>query len=553
MKKNFYTPVIIVLGYLSPEPIFSQTTYVDNGTSNTYTLQTGDSLYIKQGIFTGTVNNWGTGGKITIANGATFKPANVNGYKSRYTVYGTMTVASLQTSDGFSLNNYGTVTVNGNTQLNGSAQTLINNAAAVINFNGSVDINAGGSSFTNHSNITINSGFNFYADGISFTNYAEMAVGNDLNLYSNSSVNNKKNLTIGGNFNSSKGQVNNEGKFQSQKTITFGGNTVVTNTCRIIGSTGITINNNAVTMYNSGLLLASNGSSFTNSGSIISSGNGVIKSGILTNYGTVKGNGFMYITGKSTLGGGASVGVNTTTGDTLRIYTVNRTKTTQIFDDQWGTVYANAKYAVFAAPDTTGFSSYACASEYTALVLLPVSWDNFSVTLSNNIPVINWSANFDEGTIFIVQRSENGIDFTSVASIPGKSHTYNYSFTDVTLSTSSTAIIYYRVYAAELTGIQNYTAIKSVQLKKDNKAACSVNPNPFNNNFNIIYTTSPKQNITIRVFNFNGQAVFIKQLLVNIGTNTIAVTESGKWLSSIYIVQLTGENGSSVSTKIIRQ
>ncbi|MFT3746684.1 MAG: T9SS type A sorting domain-containing protein [Agriterribacter sp.] len=553
MKNKFYIPVMIVLGYLFPEMVLSQTTYVDNGTSNTYTLQTGDSLYIKQGTFTGTINNWSTGGKITIANGAVFKPANVNGYKSRYTVYGTMIIASLQTADGFSLNNYGTVTVNGGTQLNGSAQTLINNAAAVINFNGSVDINAGSSSLINYSNVSVSSGLNINSDGINLINYSEMAVGSDLNLYSNSSVSNKKNLTVGGNFNSSKGQINNQGKFQSQKTITFGGSIVVTNTCRIIGTTGITINNNAATIYNSGLLLSANGSSFTNSGSIISLGNGVIKSGAFTNYNTIKGKGYVYITGKSTLGGGASVGADATTADTLKIYTVNRTKNTQIFDDQWGAVYANAIYSVFAAPDTTGFSAYACASEYTALLVLPVSWDSFSVMLSNNTPVISWSANFDEGTIFIVQRSENGADFSSIADVAGKQGTHTFSITDNTLLSGQGSVIYYRVCAIEPSGIQKYTVIKSVKFERStNSAVISASPNPFSSQFNIFYTSQQRQTIIIKVFNLNGHVQYIKQVTVNTGNNVIIVGETTKWANGMYIVQLVAGNEVAASVKVIK-
>ncbi|MFT3704217.1 MAG: T9SS type A sorting domain-containing protein [Agriterribacter sp.] len=536
MKTFFSIPLMIAVGYLLPKVTYSQTTYVDNGTSATYTLQTGDSLYIKQGTFTGTLNDWNQGGKVTVASGATFKPSSVNGYRSKYVVYGTMTVSSLSTEGGFGLKNYGTVTVNGSTQMNGTAQTWINNTGASISFNGSVAINI---------------------DGSSITNYADIVISSDFNLYGNSTIANKKNLTIAGNFNSSKGTFNNEGKFYSQKKITFSGSTVYTNTCRTIADNGITIDNSAANIYNSGILwatTATNTSTFTNSGTIISSANGVIKTVTFTNYGSIKGNGFMYITGKSTLGSSAYVGTNGTTADSLKIYTVNRTKTTQIFDDQWGTVYPNAKYATFAAPDTTGFSAYSCAAEYTSLSLLPVSWNDFSVKLSNNIPVINWSASFDDGTIFIVQRSNNGIDFSSVVSMKGAYGVQNYSFNDNTLPSNHNTVIYYRVCAIEPSGLQKYTSIKSVKFDASAVAAnVFAKPNPFTNRFTINYQSAQKENITIKVFNINAQVQLLRNVLVSAGNNTVSITDTDKWANGMYIIQVITPNGVMQSGKIIKQ
>lgn len=552
MKTPFTMLLVIAGGYFIPPAGFAQTTYVDNGTSTNYTLQTGDSLYIKQGIFTGTVTNWNSGGRITIAAGATFQPASVNGYKSRYTVYGAMIVPSLQTATGFSLYNYGVVTVNGNTQFNESAQTLVNNTGANIYFNGSVDVNAGGSSITNHANIAISSNFNLYANGTTITNYADITVGGGLNMYSNTSVTNAKNLTIGGSFNSSQGQFNNQGRFQAQQAITFGNSTTFTNTCRTIAGNGITIN--GATIYNSGLLLASNASSFTNSGTIISSGNGVIKSGAFTNYNIMRGNGFMYITGKSTLGGGATIGVNTATTDSLKIYTVNRTKTTQIFDDQWGTVYPNAKYAQFQAPDTTGFAQYSCAEEYKALAILPATWLSFTVKSVNDLPLINWSADFSNA-VYTVQRSINGIDFTPITTVAGRSGINQYSFTDNTLPADYALTLYYRVCATLQSGIQKYTEVKSLKTGHlDNHITrLTAAPNPFTSYFTISCNIQQKREVTVKVFNFSGNAVYIKQVAVNAGYNTITVDDTGKWLRGIYFVQLVYGNETVVTAKVIRQ
>ncbi|OJY91406.1 MAG: hypothetical protein BGP14_16480 [Sphingobacteriales bacterium 44-15] len=551
-----------------------QTTYVDNGTSTTYTLQTGDSLYIKQGTFTGNINDWNNGGKVTVAGGATFKPSGVNGYRSKYVIYGTAILPSLQTEKGFSLQNYGVITVNGGTQMNGSAQNWYNYAGGTITFNSSVALNVNGGNISNDGDIIINGEFNinssstvtntrnltissnFNSNGGTITNYSDIAVTGDFKFNSNSTIINKKSLTIGGSFSSSNGTVTNEGMFYAKKTITFGGGTV-TNTCRLVADEGITINNSSTKVYNNGILWATsskNASSFTNSGTIYSSDNGVIKTGSFTNYGKITGNGFMYITGKSTLGSSASVGQSGTTTDVLKIYTVNRTNTSQVFDDQWGTVYANAKYTVIAAPDTVGTSNYSCSVQYVQYVILPVTWDDFTVTVSAGIPVVNWSVRFDEGTTFLVQRSFNGKDFSAVANIPADINQTNYRFNDNTVGSDVSGTIYYRICAAEPDGQLKYSEIRTITLNSTvSLATLRGLPNPFTGNFTLEYQSAQKGTVTVRVFDVNGQVKLMKQFVVSSGKNAMLVSGTSGWKSGIYMVQVLAENGGIAAGKIIKQ
>lgn len=551
-----------------------QTTYVDNGTSATYTLQTGDSLYIKQGTFTGTVNDWNKGGKVTVAGGAAFKPSGVNGYRSVYTIYGTAILPSLQTEKGFSLRNYGTLTVNGGTQMNSSAQDWYNYAGGAITFNSPVALNVNGGSITNDGTIVVNGDFSINSNATvisskpltitgnlnsnkgDITNYSDMVVNGDFNFNSNSTMINKKSLTIGGNFNGSNGTVTNEGMFYAEKKITFGGGTV-TNTCRLIADEGITINNSGTKVYNNGILWATgskNAASFTNSGTIYSSDNGVIKTGSFTNYGKITGNGFMYITGKSTLGSGASVGQNGATADVLKIYTVNRSNTSQVFDDQWGTVYANAKYAVIAAPDTVGTSSYSCSVQYVQSVILPVTWDDFTVTVSAGVPVVSWSVHFDAGTTFLVQRSFNGKDFSAVANIPAGVSQTSYRFDDNTVGNDVSGTIYYRICATEPNGQLKYSEIRTITLNsKASGTALRGLPNPFTGNFTLEYQSAQKAVVTVRVSDINGQVKLMKQFAVSSGKNTMLVSGTSGWKSGIYMVQVLAENGGVVTGKIMKQ
>jgi hypothetical protein len=280
----------------------------------------------------------------------------------------------------------------------------------------------------------------------------------------------------------------------------------------------------------------------------------VIKTGSFTNYGKITGNGFMYITGKSTLGGGASVGQNGTTTDILKIYTVNRSNTSQVFDDQWGTVYANAKYAVIAAPDTVGASNYSCSVQYVQSVILPVIWDDFTVAVSAGVPVVNWSVHFDAGTTFLVQRSFNGRDFSTVANIPANVSQTSYRFDDNTIGSDVSGTMYYRICATEPDGQLKYSEIRTITLNSTvSRATLRGLPNPFAGNFTLEYQSAQKGTVTIRVFDSNGQVKLVKQFAVSSGRNTMLICGTNGWKSGIYMVQVLAENGGVVTGKIMKQ
>lgn len=526
---RIFTLAILISGLTLASTTQSQTIYIDNGSSNTYTLQNGDSLYIAQGTFTGTINDWNNGGKVTIASGATFRPANVGNYRSRYTNYGTVIVNSLNTENGFTLRNYGTVTVNGGSQINGSNGEITNYAGGNINIQGGFALN--------NPNTLTNSG--------------TITVGGEFNVWSASNVINRREIRVTGNFNSGSSQFTNQGLLSSNGSITIGSS--FTNTCRTVARNGITINNG--TVYNSGLLWAagnSSTSSFTNSGTVINTGNAVIKTVAFTSWNSVRGNGYLYILGTSTMSG--SVGTSGTTTDRLRIYTVNRTNPNQIFDNQWGTVNPSAAYATFAAPDTVSSSNYPCSPEYAQQVILPVIWNSISASLVSDVPVINWSASFDEGTKFEVERSENGIDFSKITTVASQQNINNYKYSDLGLSANHASVVYYRINAVELDGTHKYSDVKAVRFSSSN-AATSVQtwPNPFSTQLNISYKATQKTQLTISIYNVDGKLQVVKTAPVNSGNNSIVISEASKLAKGVYIVRVSSSNGDSNSSKIIKQ
>jgi hypothetical protein len=520
----------LIVIVLAPFTANAQTTYVNNGTSTNYNLVYGDSLFINSGTYTGEIQAFNSGANITVAAGAIFKPAKFSNARGRLTIHGTAKFANDFTpSAGFTIFNYGVLTVIEELDLNGSTQTWVNNYGASMTFD---------------EKLTLNNNASILNDGIIINK-------DNLTLNASSSFTNNNSLTIDGNFTmNSNAHFNNGGKLQTTGNLTLNGSGTLTNSCRLVADGSIT--NNMPGLFNNGLLWSTsrNGaSSITNNGTIINGPDAKIKSVNFTNYGILKGAGHLYFTG-TTIGGG-TIGVTGITTDTLKVYDLSRTNPATIFDLQYGTVRPNTVFRVIPAPDTTGNYS-TCAIEYIASPL-PVKWHSFYVNLSDNTPVLNWEADHDPGTIFEIERSYNGTDFTTIAMVmSAENNKTNYSQQDQQVNTQAT-VVYYRIRATEPTGISKLSETRVIRFGNKPGISFQTAPNPFTSQFSINYQSTTRETLTVKVYNMSGQLQVNKATMVSIGFNSIAVTEAATLARGIYMIQVS--NGASViaSQKIIKQ
>lgn len=531
MKRNSTLSIfaaICLIATLASTPAFSQTTYVNNGTSASYSLNNGDSLYISAGTYTGSIASFNAGAKITVAEGASFQPSSFDNPHGKLTNYGTLKFGSLSGNTSFIISNYGTMWVTGDIQLNGTDEVWTNQYGGTMKFDRSVSVN-GNNKIINRGTTTI---------GTSFA------------LNGTSSLNNRNNFTVSGAFSTNTGTtLTNEAKFEAGS-ITFNSGSNVTNACRLIAGTTLTIN--VSTIYNSGLIWVKNSTSnlLTNSGTINNSNTGKVKAVNFTNWGTLSGTGYYYFTG-TTINGGTT-GVTGTTTDSIRIYDVTRTSPSTIFDTQWGTVRPNTIYSVFAAPDTVN-NFAGCSSEATSAIALPVKWNYFFVNLSNGTPSINWSATQDAGTTFEIERSYSGSEFAKINAVTATTdNKADYSIADNNVNTQA-AIVYYRIKAVEPNGTIKYSETKAVKFSNKNGVTIQAVPNPFASQFTINYQSNERTTITIQVYGLNGQLQFAKTATVANGYNSITVTEAASLAKGMYMVQITKGAERIATERMIKQ
>jgi len=511
------------------------TTYVNNGGSGTYSLNSGDSLSIAGGTFTGSITAFQTGAKISVASGAVFQPSNFSFPDPHGTlyVYGTFKMTSqLRTNTGFTLKNYGVVWVTSTTLMSGSSQLWTNYYGGLIKLDGDATM-------TNDNSIM---------------NQGTITFGANFTMTGTSSVTNKNIITVAGNYLNSGGTFNNEGKFQTTGSITFNnGQAIINNYCRMIAESGINNTTGFVNNYGFMWAKASLGlGNLVNSGTITNGPDGIIKSVTLNNTGTIKGAGYLYFTGNTTTTNLGTTGVTGTTTDTIKFYDVSRTNNATIYDNQTGIVNPNTVYRVFAAPDSNAAYNTGCAIELISQIPLPINWNYFFVAMSENIPSLSWSAQYDRGTLFEVQRSYDGINFQSIKNLSAENSASTYTFNDKELNIQYT-FVYYRIKSIEPSGMQKFSVTRILKLSSKPGIALQVAPNPFSNDFTISYQGKESGMFDIRIFNALGQEKMHKQIMMSSGFNSIPVTGVSGFSKGIYMVQVNQGDKLIAKEKLVKQ
>ena len=180
------------------------------------------------------------------------------------------------------------------------------------------------------------------------------------------------------------------------------------------------------------------------------------------------------------------------------------------------------------------------------LSVLPVIFNSFFVTRSNNNIVLNWStAQESNSSNYEVQRSFDGSGWSTIAVMMGAGNSttvQQYSFTDKNMTA---AVAYYRIKQVDIDGHYEYSTVKSIKV---NEAAASTRIYATGNNVNIEFNKEVKNPITVRIVNMNGQVVAQRtyqqaayRLTLNLNNN----------VSGAYIVQLNDNQGWNEVKKII--
>jgi hypothetical protein len=186
--------------------------------------------------------------------------------------------------------------------------------------------------------------------------------------------------------------------------------------------------------------------------------------------------------------------------------------------------------------------------------ITPVTLTNFTAALSQSNEVkIDWSTSEEINCKkYEVQRSADGINFITIASVPGSGNSdiaHSYTTTD-NIQDVSMQVIYYRLAEIDIDGQINYSKTVAVKLE-GNTDNFQVSPNPFSNYIQLNLQNRKNEIAIVKIYDAVGRVLITKQIQLVNGSNFVSLDGLSKLSSGTYVIQLNSSEGSMVK-KIIK-
>ncbi|MDP4263257.1 MAG: PQQ-dependent sugar dehydrogenase, partial [Bacteroidota bacterium] len=187
------------------------------------------------------------------------------------------------------------------------------------------------------------------------------------------------------------------------------------------------------------------------------------------------------------------------------------------------------------------FSTFYFAN--ASLTTLPVQMISFSGNLSNNVTVLNWTtSNEVNAQNFVVERSENGSDFSSIGTVAASGTTRSstsYSYTDNNVAALSSTVIYYRLKIVDKDGNSSYSNVITVSLA-DIAGRVTVFPNPVAAEAKVTIAAVTDGMAQWKIIDNAGRVVMESTSQLRKGHNSITINVE-KLSAGNYYLSVTGE------------
>lgn len=265
----------------------------------------------------------------------------------------------------------------------------------------------------------------------------------------------------------------------------------------------------------------------------------------------------------STNGSSVNVGSTATSvGDfTTLLLEINPTYSTTVYPTSW-TAYtvtisglpsattgriAFRYYATDGGPDGSNSDAILIDDAAYNVVGLPVSLVQFMGEKNGAVNKLSWSTATETNNAgFEVQRSSDGINFTSLSKVASKSETGNSNsllsyifFDEAPLRTTN----YYRLKQVDKDGKFNYSSIITIKGDRVSEMMISnVYPNPAKSDIKLIVSSPSAERITITITNLSGNIVLQKTVTVTEGDNQQQLNIQNL-STGIYFIKATCSNG----------
>lgn len=199
----------------------------------------------------------------------------------------------------------------------------------------------------------------------------------------------------------------------------------------------------------------------------------------------------------------------------------------------------------------TKFSIGSGGITVAAINPLPIKLLSFTGERDNNVNNLYWStATETENSHFNIQRSADGLNFTTIGVVAGSGNSLNtidYKFIDIA---PLFGINYYRLEDVSITGKTSYSNVIALDKAGMVKENSRFFPNPTQTSVTYEFTTLESDRVSIEVLNMLGQRIISTQHEVTPGMNQIYIDLS-QYPSGTYLINTKHENANEKQTERI--
>jgi hypothetical protein len=185
--------------------------------------------------------------------------------------------------------------------------------------------------------------------------------------------------------------------------------------------------------------------------------------------------------------------------------------------------------------------STACVNQSPCTTPLPIKLITFNAQPKENKIEINWTSGAEiNNDYYTVERSFDGVNFESIATIKGAGNSFNTIDYSVSDNHPLSGTAYYRLKQTDFDGKYEYFEMVAVDYY-DNKGDWDIYPNPTNGSQVYIKSLNIKYDskITINVYDRLGQFIFEKTIKNNPEKPAVVIENTNILSKGIYIVKIS--------------
>lgn len=223
------------------------------------------------------------------------------------------------------------------------------------------------------------------------------------------------------------------------------------------------------------------------------------------------------------------------------------------------TADSGSKFRVVVASTIANIADPNCSfADATSILTLnvincgsPLSTEiiSFSAKTEEGVTKLNWTTSREEEPVkYLVEKSWDGNNFTSVATIDGSAKNAEvnyYSWTEP----FSNQTAYYRI---RLQSSHRQKISRVVKLTANQETEINI-PNPFYDKLSVLINTQQTQFVRLNLIDNSGRMVRSQQFTLTDGNNTLQINNTGSLPKGLYTVQLQLSSKRLITKKVIKQ